>query len=1375
MENVKFPKDMQGISSNYNQKNKKNFHKNTSLKTIGIQSENPLNNRPPFRSGRVKEEEQKFLSIPDKDSNFSSPNDSSINNSINSSSSKKMKNKKLSASSSSQHSYTSKNKSKIKNNRKNQNFNTTNSVFEASKLLKQPNQSKRYNLDFDSRWEYFLELKTLDDATKRIYNSAFFQLWKTIYQKRYMQRAEEQASQINSTLDRFHSTHSYDNSLPNSNNPRYRSNQNQNYYTESRNYRSRDLLNGYSYNSIQGSSEARVEKIQQKYRKRFDNYTDNYNFELKNNLSNNNNNVNYVLNNYRDNNNYENMSYKQSNNNYNQNLPRSYHNNINDDTKIGQVTYTNRSTYNIDHNISDNDNNLNNTNYNRGNYHINFNRNSFTNDKAATNNFNQDQATNQLHKLSNDEKNNFINLQSEDSINLDYLKQQSIPIRAYASESTKQLNTPQMEKIKSHKEAIISPSKSYNPSISKDLIEEIEGKISDQNEKELAKDFATQLDAIAYFNNTLTNYNNHHIDISYEEEDYENKSADYHNNHNTNRIKVINNIDNKNNKGISIGNLNNNNNIIDENSHPQVANINDGDKTTYIKTNNTNNNYFEEEEEEEAEADINSLNDSTGFIGTAQKILKNNKIDDDVQSLEVAERKINFSNSLHNQRSIHNSISSKIAINDSDNQDPHSDTEILAKFDSPYQQILDKYDQYIEKLTNSVKINNNSIQNEDEDDDDFMNSTKLKSRSSFPSYNTSFEQIRTSNSTNQVRPKSKMNFEKITLEQLLKEEAKNSVIPVDTDLNNKGSKQISASRIQSVLSKSSINFNRGSDDDDSDRIDLSDVQFYHVRQARNAIISNFQNTPNISESIQSRSAQIANYNRSQSVKFKGSDFEENYNEDLIDDDSSLKPVSRMRNSQEIQLNSSQRTRQNLSSSEFSMNSRNDGNSMNANNSKNAKNTRSDRSLMEINSERGSMDASNNKNSMNIRNDKDSINANNSKSSLNFSNEENSMSMNNNRNSMNTGSNKNSMNISNDRSSMNMNSNKNSMNMNNDRNSMNMNNDRNLINMRNDRSSINMNSDRNSMNMSSDRNSMNTGSNKNSMNISNDRSSMNMNSNKNSMNMSNDRSSLNMNNDRNLINMSSDRNSMNINSNKNSMKTRNKRSSIDSDSDRNDQNSSLNMRNENKSANMNMSHRETQTRGSFREEQNSSSSNSGQNSSQKSASFSSVRKRSATMFNISPVFSIESPKLIENEESAIITGQSNHNKIAASSSSSNSTSTRNRTNNRQNVYELGSDEELENKNNRVKQKFEEFGEEDASDVDKRRFLASLYDDVKYKEMEKNSHVYKELILPFPDDLYDDVFTNGSDRRNEYLESTKLASIINFFTNKEMEGNEDENET
>lgn len=1343
MENVKFPKDMQGISSNYNQKNKKNFHKNTSLKTIGIQSENPLNNRPPFRSGRVKEEEQKFLSIPDKDSNFTSPNDSSINNSINSSSSKKMKNKKLSASSSSQHSYTSKNKSKIKNNRNNQNFNTTNSVFEASKLLKQPNQSKKYNLDFDSRWEYFLELKTLDDATRRIYNSAFFQLWKTIYQKRYMQRAEEQASQINSTLDRFNSTHSYDNSLSNSNNPRYQSNQNQNYYTESRNYRSRDLSNGYSYSSIQGSSEARVEKMQQKYRKRFDNYTDNYNFELKNNLANNNNNVNYGLNNYRDNNNYENMSYKQSNNNYNQNLPRSYHNNINDDTKIGQVTYTNRSTYNIGHNINNNDNNLKNTNYYRGNYHINLNRNSFTNDKAATNNFNQDQAANQLHKLSNEEKNNFINLQSEDSINLDYLKQQNIPIRTYASESTKRLNTPQMEKIKSHKEAIISPSKSYDPSISKDLIEEIEGKISGQNEKELAKDFATQLDAIAYFNNTLTNYNNHHIDISSEEEeDYENKSADYHNNHNTNRIKVINNIDNNNNKRISIGNLNNNNNIIDGNSHLQVANINDGDKTTYIKTNNINDNYFEEEEEEEAEADINNLNDSTGFIGTAQKILKNNQFDDD-QSLEVAERKINFSNSLHNQRSIHNSNSSKIVINDSDNQDPHSDTEILAKFDSPYQQILDKYDQYIEKLTNSVKINNNSIQNEDEDDDDFMNSTKLKSRSSFPSYNTSFEKIRTSNSTNQVRPKSKMNFENVSLEQLLKEEAKNSVIPVDTDLNNKGSKQISASRIQSVLSKSSINFNSGSDDDDSDRIDLSDVQFYHVRQARNAIISNFQNTPNISESIQSRSAQIANSNRSQSVKFKRSDFEENYNEDLIDDDSSLKPVPRMRNSQEIQLNSSQRTRQNLSSSEFSMNSRNVGNSMNANNSKNAKNTRSDRSLMDINSERGSMNASNNKNSMNIRNDRDSINANNSKSSLNFSNEENSMSMNNNRNSINTGSNKNSMNMSNDRSSMNMNSNKNSMNMNNDRNSMNMN---------------------------SNKNSMNTSNDRNSMNMNNDRNSMNMNSNKNSMNMNSDRNSMNMSNDRNSLNMSNDRSSTNMNSNKNSMKTRNKRSSVDSDSDRNDQNNSLNMRNENKSTNMNMSHRETQTRGSFREEQNISSSNSRQNSSQKSASFSSTR-RSATMFNISPVFSIESPKLIENEESAIITGQSNHNKIAASSSLSNSTSTRNRTSNRQNVYELGSDEELEN--NRIKHKFEEFEEEDASDIDKRRFLASLYDDVKYQEMEKNSHVYKELILPFPDDLYDDVFTNGSDRRNEYLESTKLASIINFFTNKEMEGNEDEN--
>ncbi|OHT16113.1 hypothetical protein TRFO_13434 [Tritrichomonas foetus] len=263
------------------------------LKTVGIQSADPLQRRPPFKSGPIQENTQVFLSTTKKSKSIPKVRDippsmissySSIRRKKKSSS--KMKtttDESLNKSEIIRKNQTERNKKNNEEMSKNQSQVEklpSNSVFEASKLLRAPNKSKNYQLDFDSRWEYFLELKTLDEARNRIYCSAFFQIWKTLFRRRCMDRANFQASQIEATLSNFNATHSADSSTDSAyysqfggHRTRYDAtnylnsmNHSNNCYENRTRRHQSGLPSGYSFSSI-STSEARVDEMQRKYRR----------------------------------------------------------------------------------------------------------------------------------------------------------------------------------------------------------------------------------------------------------------------------------------------------------------------------------------------------------------------------------------------------------------------------------------------------------------------------------------------------------------------------------------------------------------------------------------------------------------------------------------------------------------------------------------------------------------------------------------------------------------------------------------------------------------------------------------------------------------------------------------------------------------------------------------------------------------------------------------------------------------------------------------------------------------------------------------------------------------------------------------------------
>ena len=260
--------------------------KETALKkTVGIQSADPLLRRPPFKSGPPQENKLLYLSsLPE---NYKIPKKKSIAPSQLSSFS--AYNKKNSTSNNSNKTAVNKSKRTSISKRSTQSMKNpqveqlpTNSVFEASKLLKQNNKPRDYRLDFDSRWEYFLELKTLDEARNRIYCSTFFQIWKKLFLKRYLERSEVQFSQIEDSLSSFNAKYSPSNSYSRSRQNSYKAQSmlipllsrinDKSYHHHG------ELPNGYSFSSI-STSEGRVDEMQRKYRRTYQDYKNDSNLQ----------------------------------------------------------------------------------------------------------------------------------------------------------------------------------------------------------------------------------------------------------------------------------------------------------------------------------------------------------------------------------------------------------------------------------------------------------------------------------------------------------------------------------------------------------------------------------------------------------------------------------------------------------------------------------------------------------------------------------------------------------------------------------------------------------------------------------------------------------------------------------------------------------------------------------------------------------------------------------------------------------------------------------------------------------------------------------------------------------------------------------------
>ena len=95
---------------------------------------------------------------------------------------------------------------KQKHSSKTTSFDTKTEV-KFSKLLKQKIPGKNYQVDFDSRWEKFLELKNLDSARTRIYHVTFWSLWKARFSERKMRQLEQQTRDIEASLIQFNTSH----------------------------------------------------------------------------------------------------------------------------------------------------------------------------------------------------------------------------------------------------------------------------------------------------------------------------------------------------------------------------------------------------------------------------------------------------------------------------------------------------------------------------------------------------------------------------------------------------------------------------------------------------------------------------------------------------------------------------------------------------------------------------------------------------------------------------------------------------------------------------------------------------------------------------------------------------------------------------------------------------------------------------------------------------------------------------------------------------------------------------------------------------------------------------------------------------------------
>lgn len=95
---------------------------------------------------------------------------------------------------------------KQKHSSKTTSFDTKTEV-KSSKFLKQKIPGKNYQVDFDSRWEKFLELKNLDSARTRIYHVTFWSLWKARFSERKMQQLEQQTRDIEASLIQFNTSH----------------------------------------------------------------------------------------------------------------------------------------------------------------------------------------------------------------------------------------------------------------------------------------------------------------------------------------------------------------------------------------------------------------------------------------------------------------------------------------------------------------------------------------------------------------------------------------------------------------------------------------------------------------------------------------------------------------------------------------------------------------------------------------------------------------------------------------------------------------------------------------------------------------------------------------------------------------------------------------------------------------------------------------------------------------------------------------------------------------------------------------------------------------------------------------------------------------
>ena len=81
------------------------------------------------------------------------------------------------------------------------------------------------------------------------------------------------------------------------------------------------------------------------------------------------------------------------------------------------------------------------------------------------------------------------------------------------------------------------------------------------------------------------------------------------------------------------------------------------------------------------------------------------------------------------------------------------------------------------------------------------------------------------------------------------------------------------------------------------------------------------------------------------------------------------------------------------------------------------------------------------------------------------------------------------------------------------------------------------------------------------------------------------------------------------------------------------------------------------------------------------------------------------------------------------------------------------------------------QEEKVDIPQRNYKLYLMPEEDYNKMEKESVFHSILSSPFPDDLLNDVFTNGSERREDYLMTSTLTPLITYLTQEENKSIED----